>query len=75
MHPDSAGLNPSWRKALSEVYIAAFGPDGSATDFSLQIDHMKQSTLILDQLTTDSASYLNEVFHPNIHFELTSILS
>ena len=60
--PDSAGLNPSWRKALSEVYIVASWSEGSTADFiSQQIDGLKQSTLVLDQLTTDSGSYLNEV--------------
>jgi hypothetical protein len=59
--PDSTGLNPSWRKALSEVYITAYWPEGSTIDFIFQqIDKMKQSTLILDKLTTDSGSYLNE---------------
>ena len=60
--PDSTGLNPSWRKALSEVYIVSSWPDGSTADFIFQqIDKLKQSTLILDRLTTDSGSYLNEV--------------
>lgn len=60
--PNSTGLNPSWRKALSEVYIAASWPEGSTTDFIFQqIDGLKQSIPILDQLTTDSGSYLNEV--------------
>ena len=60
--PDSTGLNPSWRKALSEVYISASWPEGSTADFIFQqIDELKQSTLVLDQLTTDSGSYLNEV--------------
>jgi hypothetical protein len=60
--PDSTGLNPSWRKALSEVYITATWPEGSTANFIFQqIDEFKQSTLILDQLTTDSGSYLNEV--------------
>ena len=60
--PDSTGLHPSWRNALSEVVIeTTWKADGSATEFSKQIDRLKQSTLILDQLTTDSVSYLNEV--------------
>jgi len=60
--PDSTGLNPSWRKALSQVFISASWPEGSTADFiSQQINRFKQSTLILDQLTTDSGSYLNEV--------------
>ena len=62
VNPDSTGLNPSWRTALSEVYIATSWPDGSTADFiSQQISQLKQSTLILDQLITDSGSYLNEV--------------
>ena len=64
--PDSTGLNPSWRKALSEVYVVASWPQGSTADFIFQqIDEMKQSTLTLDQLTTDSGSYLNEVTNPS----------
>jgi hypothetical protein len=60
--PDSTGLNPSWRKALSEVYIAVSWPEGSTADSIFQqIERIKKTTLILDQLTTDSASYLNEV--------------
>ena len=64
--PDSTGLNPSWRKAVSEVYITTFWPEGSTADFIFQqIDKFKQSILILDELTTDSGSYLNEVInHP-----------
>ena len=60
--PDSTGLNPSWRKAATEVYITTVWPEGSTVDFIFQqIDKMKQSILILDELTTDSGSYLNEV--------------
>ena len=60
--PDSTGLNPSWRKALSEVYFTTSWSDGSTADFiSQKIDEFKQSTLVLDKLTTDSGSYLNEV--------------
>ena len=60
--PDSMGLNPSWRKAISEVFFSVFWREGSTTDLIFQkIDQLKQSTLVLDQLTTDSGSYLNEV--------------
>ena len=56
------GLNPSWRNAISEVFVAALWREGSTADFIFQqIDQLKKSTLILDQLTTDSGSYLNEV--------------
>ena len=44
--PESTGLNPSWRKALSEVYVGASWPEGSTTDFVFQqIEGLKQSTL------------------------------
>jgi hypothetical protein len=67
--PDSMGLNPSWRNAISEVFVAALWREGSTTDFIFQqIDKLKQSTLILDQLTTDSGSYLNEVRTFRYHF-------
>ena len=60
--PESTGLNPSWRKAVSEVYITTTWPEGSTVDFIFQnINAMNQSLFILDELTTDSGSYLNEV--------------
>ena len=61
-HPDSAGLNPSWRNALAKVIVEVSMADAPATEgFLQQIDEMKQFALILDQLTPDSGSYLNEV--------------
>ena len=60
--PDSTGLNPSWRKAISEVVIGVSWDEGSTADFiSQQIDQLKEMILILDELTTDSGSYFNEV--------------
>jgi len=60
--PDSTGVNPSWRSALSHITVGMSWDEGSTADFiSQQIDQLKQSTLTLDQLTTDSGSYLNEV--------------
>ena len=60
--PDSTGLNPSWRRAISEVVIGMSWDEGSTADFiSQQIDQLKQMIIILDKLTTDSGSYLNEV--------------
>ena len=36
--------------------------EGSTADFiSQQIDQLKQMILVLDELTTDSGSYFNEV--------------
>ena len=60
--PDSTGLNPSWRRAISEVVIGVSWDEGSTADFiSQQIDQLKEMILILDELTTDSGSYFNEV--------------
>ena len=60
--PDSTGLNPSWRRAISEVVIGVTWDEGSTADFiSQQIDQLKQMILVLDELTTDSGSYFNEV--------------
>ena len=65
--PDSTGLNPSWRRAISEVVIGVSWDEGSTADFiSQQIDQLRQMILILDELTTDSGSYLNEVKNNNI---------
>ena len=38
--PDSTGLNPSWRKALLEVYVRASWPEGSTADFIFQQIHL-----------------------------------
>ena len=60
--PDSTGLNPSWRRAISEVVIGVSWDEGSIADFiSQQIDQLKQMILILDELTTGLGSYFNEV--------------
>ena len=62
LDPDSTGLNPSWRRAISEVVIGVSWDEGSTADFiSQQIDQLKEMILILDELTTDSGSYFNEV--------------
>ena len=60
--PDSTGLNPSWRWAISEVVIGVSWDEGSTADFiSQQIDQLKEMILILNELTIDSGSYINEV--------------
>ncbi|KAF8884746.1 hypothetical protein CPB84DRAFT_1816937 [Gymnopilus junonius] len=59
--PSSTGLNPSWRGALSEVYITETWPEGSsAATIAQHVESLKKDTDIIDQLTTDSGSYLNE---------------
>ena len=69
--PDSTGLNPSWRNALSEVYVFVFWPEGSTTDIIFErIGQLERATLIIDELTTDSGSYLNEVKeHNHLHLK------
>ena len=60
--PDSTGLNPSWRNAISEVFVPVLWPEGSTTDIIFErIKQLERATLIIDELTTDSGSYLNEV--------------
>ncbi|KDR72544.1 hypothetical protein GALMADRAFT_213094 [Galerina marginata CBS 339.88] len=59
--PSSTGLNPSWRNAIAQVYVTAFWPEGSsATTIQAAIDRLKKNTDVIDKLTTDSGSYLNE---------------
>ena len=72
--PDSTGLNPSWRNALSEVYIFVLWPEGSTTDIIFErIGQLERATLIIDELTTDSGSYLNEVKeHNRLHLKQMS---
>ncbi|KAF9555544.1 FAD binding domain-containing protein [Agrocybe pediades] len=59
--PSSTGLNPSWRKALAEVYISETWEEGaSAATIAQARERLKQNTDVIDKLTTDSGSYLNE---------------
>jgi hypothetical protein len=62
VNPESTGLNPSWRKAIAEVFIAESWEEGadSATIFAAK-ERLQQRTDVLDKLTKDSGSYLNEV--------------
>ena len=55
-------MNPSWREAIAQVYIAESWEEGadSATILAAR-EQLKQGTDILDKLTKDSGSYLNEV--------------
>ena len=60
--PESMGLNPAWRKALAHVYIDITWDDGSPTEvINKQIQEMIDRTKILDKLSVDSGSYINEV--------------
>ena len=60
--PDSTGLNPAWRKTLGEVYVTVGWPAGSPNSVvNLAVESLKNNTEIIDRLSVDSASYLNEV--------------
>ncbi|KIM38049.1 hypothetical protein M413DRAFT_13018 [Hebeloma cylindrosporum] len=59
--PESTGLNPSWRKAIAQVYIAEIWEEGAnSTTILASRERLKQGTDLLDKLTKDSGSYLNE---------------
>jgi len=60
--PESTGLNPSWRKAVAQVSIGESWEEGadSAMIFAAR-ERLKRGTDVLDKLTKDSGSYLNEV--------------
>ncbi|KAH6908858.1 FAD binding domain-containing protein [Coprinopsis sp. MPI-PUGE-AT-0042] len=59
--PESTGLNPSWRKAVAEVYIVEGWKDGTP---SSEIQRLRQrlveGTKALDTFSVNSAAYLNE---------------
>ena len=60
--PPTTGLNPSWRGALAEVYVTESWSDGSDSATILQArERLKKNTDVIDRLTEDSGSYLNEV--------------
>jgi len=62
-------LNPSWRKAISQVYITETWEEGAnSTTILAARERLKQGTDVLDTLTKDSGSYLNEVRTINIIF-------
>ena len=72
--PESTGLNPSWRKAIAEVYFTVSWEEGAdAATILAAREELKNGTDILDQLTTDSGSYLNEVRTTSYFFSKESI--
>lgn len=59
--PESTGLNPAWRKTFGEVYVTVGWPAGSSSSVvNLAVESLKNNTEIIDRLSVDSASYLNE---------------
>ncbi|CAA7268663.1 unnamed protein product [Cyclocybe aegerita] len=59
--PSSTGLNPSWRRAIGQFTVGMGWPEGaSGSEIRHQRSILKQNTDVLDKITTDSGSYLNE---------------
>jgi hypothetical protein len=60
--PDSAGLNPAWRKALIHSVVAQTWKDGAPlSDILAAKEQVKKDTKVLEDLAPDSGSYFNEV--------------
>ncbi|CAA7268633.1 unnamed protein product [Cyclocybe aegerita] len=59
--PSSTGLNPSWRKAIGQFYVSVGWPEGATgSEILHQRNILKQNADVLDKITTDSGSYVNE---------------
>ncbi|KAF5339756.1 hypothetical protein D9611_009136 [Ephemerocybe angulata] len=68
--PESAGLNPAWRNALAQVYIAENWQDGDSADtIHAAQQRLRDNTAILDRISTDSAAYLNEASLHEVDFK------
>ncbi len=64
--PDSAGINPAWRKALVHAVTGQLWEDGAPVEEILAAkEKVKEYTRALEALAPDSGSYFNEVslFH------------
>ena len=60
--PDSAGINPAWRKALVHAISGQTWADGAPlADILAAKDRVKEYTRALEDLAPDSGSYFNEV--------------
>ncbi|KAF5368069.1 hypothetical protein D9758_004453 [Tetrapyrgos nigripes] len=66
--PDSAGVNPAWRKATAFMISAALWPEGVTVDQYRAIQgQLKSNLAILDTLAPGGGTYLNEasLYEPN----------
>ena len=63
--PESTGLNPAWRKAISMIYVgeSIADEDGSLNFNVIQERRARlvEGTKLIDELSVDSGAYLNEV--------------
>ncbi|KAF5336773.1 hypothetical protein D9758_016398 [Tetrapyrgos nigripes] len=66
--PDSAGVNPAWRKASAFFISAALWPEGVTVDEYRAIQQkLKDNLAILDSLAPGGGTYFNEasMYEPN----------
>jgi hypothetical protein len=61
-------LNPSWRHSLGEVYVNEGWEDGAnATVIRQAVERLQSGTDVLEAVSTDSGSYLNEVWNSDAY--------
>jgi len=60
--PDSAGLNPAWRKALAHIAVGSSWPEGiNASEIHQMQDKVKRHLSVLEELVgPDGGAYFNE---------------
>lgn len=55
-------LHPAWRNALAQVFITEPWDDGASVETLRAVQkRIRDNTLVLDEISTDSAAYMNEV--------------
>ena len=62
INPDSAGLNPEWRKSIGELVTGIGWQEGASTaDINVLRKAAASSLALLDTVSPGSATYFNEV--------------
>jgi hypothetical protein len=62
VNPDSAGLNPAWRKTIGQVSASINWNEGTSTAGINSLRKIAASNLeLLDTISIDHAAYYNEV--------------
>jgi len=60
--PDSAGLNPEWRKSIGELVASISWQEGASTaDINALREVAASDLALLDTISPGSATYFNEV--------------
>ena len=64
VNPNSAGLNPAWRKAIGQVSASINWNEGTSTADINSLRKIAALNLeLLDSISVDHAAYFNEVCH------------